>query len=213
MARKRIDSQCLQARELAVEQELLESLLLLDATYPWNPEDREFQNYLEAAEKEMAWDELLDEISISNAFTEQLWDRSNAPETSNTTLNATSNSPSKQKHLVSIQESLASKFAALVPISWLEDIAIRAARVAAQITNISAATQLVQCTRGLFPDWAEEDLQVLARPFAYAMRGSAVESTLATTKHRDWTTLSEIERVKLSLAIASFVLAQLENTQ
>lgn len=209
MARKRIDSQCLQARELAVEQELLESLLLLDATYPWNPEEPEFQNYLEAAEKEMAWDELLDEISIPSAFTEELWERSNSPATSN----STSNSTFKQKHLASIQESLASQFAALVPMSWLEDIASRAARVAAQITNISAATQLVQCTRGLFPDWAEEDLQVLARPFAYAMRGTAVESTLATTKHRDWTTLSEIERVKLSLAIASFVLAQLENTQ
>ena len=212
MARKRIDSQCLQARELAVEQELLESLLLLDATYPWNPEEPECQNYLEAVENEMAWDELLDEISIPSAFTEELWERSNSPATSNTS-NATSNSTFKQKHLASIQESLASKFAALVPISWLEDIASRAARVAAQITSISAATQLVQCTRGLFPDWAEEDLQVLARPFAYAMRGAAVESTLATTKHRDWTTLSEIERVKLSLAIASFVLAQLENTQ
>lgn len=204
MARKQIDSQCLQARELAVEQELLEALLLLDDPYPWNPEEPEFQGYLEAAEKNMTWEELLEEVSIARL--EQLWDKSNSPATSN----ATSNATSKQKHLASIQESLAEKFAHLVPISWLEEIARRAARVTAEIANVSAATQLVQCTGGLFPDWAEEDLQVLARPFAYSMRGAAVESTLASVGDREWTARSEIERVKLCLAIANYVLVQLE---
>ena len=201
MARKRIDYQCLQARELAVEQELLEALLLLDAPYPWNPEEPECQSYLEAAEKEVAIDDLLEEVSIARL--EQLWDKSNFP--------ATSNATSKQKHHAAIHNSLVEKFAHLVPISWLEDIARRAARVTAEIANGSAATQLVKSTSGLFPDWAEEDLQVLARPFAYSMRGAAVESTLATVGHREWRELSEIERVKVSLAIANYALIKLEN--
>ena len=75
------------------------------------------------------------------------------------------------------------------------------------------ADRLVECVQSLLPDWAEDDLLVLARPFAYAMRGSQaadVESVLGEIRHEDWTALSKIEQARVSIAIAHYALEQLQ---
>jgi hypothetical protein len=74
--------------------------------------------------------------------------------------------------------------------------------------------QLVACVRDALPSLAEEDLQVLARPMAYAMRDEAsnvTESVLAATRALDWAALSEIEQARLGLTIAYEALSQLDD--
>ena len=111
-----------------------------------------------------------------------------------------------------LRESLRRKFGA-VPLSWLDDIA-RCALELWQLPDLdpaklSAAQQLVYCVLPLFPNWAEEDLQVLARPFAYAMRGGELfigGGALANIQVENWQGLSEIEKARVSLAIAHYAL-------
>jgi len=107
------------------------------------------------------------------------------------------------------QKKICDRFAARVPSDLLGAIA----RIAKQVvkTNLSKADQLVQCVQEMLPNWAEEDLLVFARPFAYAMRGEgeAVDSTLSAIRPVDWTDLSQMEQARLSMAIASYALDSL----
>ena len=55
----------------------------------------------------------------------------------------------------------------------------------------------------LLPNWATEDLLVIARPYAYAMRGdTGVNNIDNIVRPLAWTELSELERAKLTIAIA-----------
>jgi hypothetical protein len=77
------------------------------------------------------------------------------------------------------------------------------------------AEQLMQCVQELLPNWAEDDLLVLARPFAYSMRSTdaaVIESMLSNLGCQDWTALAEIEQARASLAIAQYALTQLQNS-
>ena len=105
--------------------------------------------------------------------------------------------------------------AASIPQDWLQAIAHKAYHVLADQKSIT--DKLVQCVKDLLPNWAEDDLQVLARPFAYAMRGvdtkpntPEIESVLGSTNSQEWAALSEIEQARASLAIARYALAELE---
>ena len=56
-------------------------------------------------------------------------------------------------------------------------------------------------------------MELLARPFAYAMRGNQmadVEFVLGELQFEEWTALSEIEQARMSLAIARYALSQLQ---
>jgi hypothetical protein len=69
---------------------------------------------------------------------------------------------------------------------------------------------MVECVLDILPQWAEEDLQVLARPLAYAMREVDSEGTqLAMATKRPWAQLSEIEQARVSLAVARYAISQL----
>ena len=76
------------------------------------------------------------------------------------------------------------------------------------------AVQLVQCVQELLPSWAEDDLLVLARPFAYTMRGKdtdTIDSVLGNICSQEWKALSEIEQARAGLAIAHYALTQLQS--
>jgi hypothetical protein len=173
--------------------ELLELLLQSEQDcYPWNPADPEAEAYFAELEREFLLSDWQEEEEIENASQalfdrlHQCWASLDVPETN--TLNV----------------SLFQRFATVVPQSWLEAIASRAQQVFS--TNLSLADQLVLCVKPLLPTWAEEDLLVLARPLAYAMRGTSEPVEFA-----EWTELSQMERVRLSLAIAHSALAQLKD--
>lgn len=196
-------------RRSLTELELLEALLAPDETsYPWNPSDPESEAYFEEQEQQLLledwWEEEIAERS-SKFFSqiEQIW---------GDTVPAQPTEVTQVNHL---QANL-QRFAAYIPQGWLQAIALKAHQVLKN--KKSVADQLVQCVQELLPNWAEDDLLVLARPFAYTMRGvdpiqntEVVESVLGNACRQEWKTLSDIEQARASLAIARYALAQLQN--
>ena len=193
------------------ELELLEALLAPDdATYPWNPADLESEAYFSEQEQQLLLENCLDaEIaSGSDAFfscLEKIWAETiPASEPINVTSAADA---------VDLQATLQQRFATYIPQSWLAAIARQAYDVLSGQKSI--ADQLVQCVQELLPNWAEDDLLILARPFAVAMRcpDTAIESQLSHVSCQNWANVSEIEQVRASLAIARYALAQLQNSK
>lgn len=193
------------------ELELLEALLTADdAIYPWNPADLESEAYFSEQEQQLLLENCLDaEIaSGSDAFfscLEKIWAETiPASEPINVTSAADA---------VDLQATLQQRFATYIPQSWLAAIARQAYDVLSGQKSI--ADQLVQCVQELLPNWAEDDLLILARPFAVAMRcpDTAIESQLSHVSCQNWANVSEIEQVRASLAIARYALAQLQNSK
>ncbi len=180
------------------ELELLEALFHADLSESaWNPATVESEQYITELEEEFALvDCLTDEdvtLKVQSLLTqvEDLWS------------------------VTTLQKSLTQKFADRVPQDLLQRLAQAAVHITQEVSrqSNSFASQLVDCVQEILPQWQEEDLQVLARPFAYAMRGNEsdqVQSTLNTAQAVNWTELSEIEQARTGLAIARYALSQLE---
>jgi hypothetical protein len=190
--------------------ELLSALLEPeDATYPWNPADEESEMYFRELEEQFAEDFTDEELtSHSEAFygkLDTLW--SEISECSHDKCNT------ENITLANLQKTLHSAFAASVPQSWLNAIAQKASEMLN--TSLSIGDQLlVECVQTVLPSWETEDLLVLARPYAYTMRGlepQNAESTISDINNREWTALSQIEQAKVSLAIAHYAFTQLDN--
>ena len=190
------------------ELELLEALLAPDdAIYPWNPADLKSEAYFREQEQQFLLKDCSDaEIaSRSDAFfsiLEKIWAETiPASEPINVTSVADA---------VELQATLQQRFATYIPQSWLAAIARQAYDVLSGQKSI--ADQLVQCVQELLPNWAEDDLMILARPFAVAMRcpDTAIESQLSHVSCQNWANVSEIEQARASLAIARYALAQLQ---
>jgi hypothetical protein len=154
--------------------------------YPWNPslpESADFFNHVDAASPLDAFTDAEIDQRANSFFSQldQLWDNS-------------------------LHSVLARKFAS-VPQDIRRTIAQQAEQLLTQGDQL--VDQLAQCVQAALPQWALEDLQVLSRPLAYAMRGDAPESPLLT---RDWQTLSATEQAKLSLSIARYAIDELQKT-
>jgi hypothetical protein len=157
-------------------------------SYPWNPAAPESDAFFPTTDS----DSLLNSFDSSeldqqaNRFfnhLDQLWDKS-------------------------LQTQLARKFAT-VPTAIIASIAQQAQQAGQQVIQQSSQRldQLAQIVQTALPQWAIEDLQVLARPMAYAMRG---ENPEIPPNDRDWNDLSATEQAKLSLTIARYALDQTE---
>ncbi|QSJ17045.1 hypothetical protein JYQ62_36255 [Nostoc sp. UHCC 0702] len=195
-----------------VELELLEVLLEPeDATYPWNPTDEQSQAYFDELEHQFITHNLLDEelTTHSQSFYNQLdtlWSEVSTCSYYNCNMTTAA--------LNSLQKTLHTAFAAAVPEGWLNAIATKAAEIFAP--QQSLGDQLVECVQAVLPGWETDDLFVLARPFAYAMRSGESEnpkSIIKTYENREWTNLSEIEQAKVSIAIAYYALKQLDGLE
>lgn len=127
---------------------------------------------------------------------------------------------------VSLQSRLAERFAARIPQSLLSTIAQQAQAAFAHTqkalnTSLSVADQLsdhlVQCVQGITPTLATEDLYVLARPLVYQMRNGslqdAIDTTLSQVPQTEWEQLSDMQRARLSLAIARVAIHELQSSQ
>ncbi|MDA0866889.1 MAG: hypothetical protein O2890_10810 [Cyanobacteria bacterium] len=75
--------------------------------------------------------------------------------------------------------------------------------------------QLVAAVDDSLTGWDAGDLRVIARPMAMAMRdghGDIVEATLNSIRpDADWDALSDLEKARLSLAIARYGFAHLND--
>lgn len=189
MAIQSPDSQYFSDSQTQTEMELLATIVQTDVAYPWNPAQLESESYLADIDQEFS---LFDSFSDSDiaeksqvlfAQLEQVW------------------------LATALQKSLGEKFAR-VPQDFL-------ARIAKSVQNAtvkyqSLADQMVECVLDILPQWAEEDLQVLARPLAYAMREADSEGVeFVMTSRRPWTELSEIEQARVGLAVARYAISQL----
>ena len=189
MATPSHDSQYFRDAQTQAEMELLATIVQTDVAYPWNPAQLESESYLTALEEEFALSDSFSDSDIAQksqvlfAQLEQVW------------------------LTTALQKSLREKFAR-VPQDFL-------ARIAQSVQNAtvkyqSLADQMVKCVLDILPQWAEEDLQVLARPLAYAMREVDSEGAeLVMVARRPWAQLSEIEQARVSLAVARYAISQL----
>lgn len=180
----------------SVERELLAALLADDSVYPWDSSTLEAEAYFMAVEEELGADWQAEETSRSQHFFSQLdrlW------------LTATPTSA-----ISSLQANLRALFATYIPQNWLDKIARQACQ--ALETQTSLPKQLLQCAQELLPNYLAEDLQVLVRPYAYAMRGSSdeISQRLGSLTPEKWTNLSEIQQAKVSLAISRYALEHLQ---
>jgi hypothetical protein len=212
MAKNINTSETFHAQQPQVELELLQSLLEPeDGTYPWNPADEESEAYFQELEAQFPMQEILDEelTTRSQSFYDQLdsiW--------SNISNSSCYNCNTERTTLLHLQETLQSTFAVNIPKGWLNNIA----KAAADIFNshMSMGEQLVECVQTVLPAWQSDDLLVLARPFAYAMRSSEspnIASVISNIDNRKWQDLSDIEQAKMSLAIAYYALRELDSFQ
>jgi hypothetical protein len=189
MATQSPDSQYFRDSLPQAQMELLATIVQTDVAYPWNPAQLESESYLTALEEEFALSDSFSDSDIAQksqvlfAQLEQVW------------------------LTTALQKSLREKFAR-VPQDFL-------ARIAQSVQNAtvkyqSLADQMVECVLDILPQWAEEDLQVLARPLAYAMREVDSEGAqLVMAARRPWAQLSEIEQARVSLAVARYAISQL----
>ncbi len=181
----------------AVELELLEALFAPeDSNYPWNPAEEETEAYFAELEQQLLMDGFLgEELNAGSAafytHLDKLW--SNLPSTQDS---------SKLQALLAI-------FTERVPQALVDAIA----RDAVSLWNSqqSMADQLVLCVQGFLTQWGEDDLLILARPYAYPMRGEEIDvdvKSILDQVSQDWTDLSKVEQAKVSLAIAHYALTQ-----
>lgn len=178
-----------------LELELMHSVLEEQATtYPWNPYDPAAKAYLDQLEDSFADDDLSEDVFNSQwhqvaQVAQQIWD---APAASLLTV-------------------LTQKFGSRMPANLLEQLATNA-QTAAQ-SGRALIDQLVATAQAVLEDWEADDLQVMARPLALAMRsggqGEVLETTLHSIRETDWNQLTEVEKARLSLAIARYALGEI----
>jgi hypothetical protein len=186
--------------EIQAEWDLLNDLFPSDLLpYPWNPYTVEAEAYF--MEQDAG-------NSIMAVFTEaELGERSQR----------LMNQINQFWSATHLQTSLLKCFAEKIPDELLNRLAQVVTRMTEQVSSqsLSLADQLVRCVQELLPEWPEEDLQVLARPFAYAMRGAEpeVRSNSTIPEATSWSELSEIEQARTCFMIARYALLEVFSDQ
>lgn len=178
------------------EAELIDCLLAsppLD--YPWNPADPETADYYTQSDRYFSLDDWSD-----REITQQ-------SESFFTSIQSCWDAASSESELSPLA-ALTSKFGARVPQQWLAQIAANVGSLAT--SNLEPVEQLVKSVQDLLSNWAIDDLLVMARPYAYAMRcNPGVDNPDNIVRSLDWTELSEMERAKLTILIAQYAIDSL----
>lgn len=192
---------------IVLQGELLQALLQSDEeVYPWNPAEPEAEAFFAELEGGFFLDYWQEEEELKHS-SQALFDRLH--KCWDTVCPQESPAVSASE---SLSRSLSERFAQRVPTAWLETISNIALEVIH--SNLSVAEQIVQCVKPLLPNWHEEDLLLLARPVAYAMRSnlqSPKENIPSVVPILDWNSLSQKEQISLSLVVAQAALTQLQN--
>ena len=182
-------------RDNLSEAELMDCLLAATTTeYPWNPADPASADYYAQTDSQFSLDDWSeDEIADrSAAFLTQIhscWDTPSAAP-------------------VSPLAAISERFGARVPQQWLAQIATNVSALAT--SNLEPIEQLVKSVGDLLSSWATDDLLVMARPYAYAMRcNPGVDEPDNIVRPLAWEQLSELERAKLTMLIARYAIDSL----
>jgi hypothetical protein len=180
-------------REHQSEAELMAGLLAASTIdYPWNPADPDTADYYAHTDGHFSLDdwsdtEIAQRSQSLSARLQSVWET--------TALDATA-SP-----LV----ALTARFGTRVPHPWLAQIAANVSSMAT--SQLEPVDRLVGSVRDLLTNWATDDLLVMARPYAYAMRcDPGVDNPDNIVRPLDWADLSELERAKLTILIAQYAI-------
>jgi len=183
---------------MSAEADFLASLFAAESPYPWEPLSPEGDAYLQSLETELEADSKF-EADFDKAIADG-WNQTAALLAAQwESLGAAAPEP--------LLNDLKTQFQSRMPDDALGTIAAAAARWVK--SGRPVAEQLVEVVQSLLPDWDTGDLTVLARPLAYSLRdgrGEVLDLTLGSAPQTDWNSLSEIEKARLSLAIASVAL-------
>ncbi len=188
----------LSALPAEAQAELLQAVLAEDV-YPWTGPETAFDEEapIEAAQV----------LQISDEEVVQGWQKLSAQLS---VMWATHDIPLLQ------QSALQQRFADRLPSVVIAHIAEKAQQVTrfAQGAGANMTDQMIACVQDILTQVAADDLQVMARPMALAMRGSSrdefVEATIQSVPQVEWASLSPIERARLSLAAAWYAISQVE---
>lgn len=186
--------------EIQAEWDLLNNLFPCSSPYPWNPYTIEAEAYFMEQEAEGSIVAVFAEAELAQR-SQRLMHQIN--------------------HLWSathLQIFLLERFAEKIPDELLNRLAKVVTRMTEKVSaqSLSLADQLVECVQELLPEWPDDDLQVLARPFAYAMRGAEPDGIGANStilEGGSWSELSEIEQARTCLAIARYALLEVFSDQ
>jgi hypothetical protein len=176
-------------RQSQSEAELIDGLLAAPTSdYPWNPADPDAVEYYAQTDRDFSlaeWSD--DEIAHkSRSFYAQMHTVWGTP----------------------ALDAITAKFGSRVPQQWLAQIAAKVSSMAT--SQLEPVDRLVGSVQDLLANWANEDLLVMARPYAYAMRcDPGVDNPDNIVRPLAWTELSELERAKLTIAIAQYAIDSL----
>lgn len=181
--------------QIRAELDLLHNVLDAEAQNPWTPQDPNNAPYLSALET--TWEEGDFARETLAAKAQQLWEQAGqlwpAPP--------------------SLALRLKAEFASRMPADLLGQIAERVQAIAENGRPL--LDQLVAAVDDSLTGWDADDLRVIARPMAMAMRdghGDIVEATLQSVRSdAEWDALSDLEKARLSLAIARYGFAHLND--
>ncbi len=187
----------------AAQSELLQAVLTSEA-YPWLADQTAQQDDIQA---EIAGQML----EISDEEAAQGWQRLSAQLTQQFDL--IGNLAPSETSMATILEQ---KFAERLPTDMLARIGEKAQQLVSQREKIAANVleQMLACVQDVLSYVAEDDLRVIARPMAMAMRGNStdefVDATIKSVRTADWAALSPIEQARLGLAAARYAISQAE---
>ncbi|MGB3200424.1 MAG: hypothetical protein WBA99_05955 [Nodosilinea sp.] len=190
---------------MAVEHDLLATILQSEPAYPWQPQDPEVEGYLTRLEAEF---EALADDDLSPAIAAG-WQTLAAQITTQMDEAQTAAQPRLdlgRAIVTSVLEQL-HQFQERLPAERLQQLAASATTLAR--SGQPLIDQLVQCVGDSLPSWNSDDLAVLARPLAYSLRdgrGEILELNLRAIPATDWDSLSDLEQARLTLTIASVAL-------
>ncbi|MFZ9740042.1 MAG: hypothetical protein ACO3EZ_18810 [Prochlorotrichaceae cyanobacterium] len=175
--------------------ELLKRLLNSDqenfTPYIWDPFSPETEAYLQSLEQSWPEDIVADYAAIVPSFQKAL---NLVPE-----------------QLVSeSQEASLPNFPG-IPQPVLQHILAKAKATSLEV--LALPEQLLECVQELFPRWSIEDLQVVARPYAYAFRNSAQGSpTTPPPEAIEWDQLSDLEQIRLCFQVSKAILKDITDS-
>jgi hypothetical protein len=180
------------------ESQLMDCLLASStANYPWNPSDPETVDYYAETDSHFSLDDWSDDeiTQRSESFfasIQSCWETAPSYELEQSPL-----------------ATLTAKFGARVPQQWLSKIAANVSNLAT--SSLEPVDQLVQSVQDLLSNWEVDDLLVMARPYAYAMRcNPGVDNIDNVVRPLDWEELSEVERAKLTILIAQYAIERIQ---
>jgi hypothetical protein len=176
-----------QAARSIAEAQLLQALVQSEMgqdLYPTQPNGA----YLGELEAQMEWE-------VSETASQAFFSRMDA-------LWAAQAAPAAESSLL---VQLRDRFAG-VPEALLAGLVKRASELVD--SQLSAVDRLVSCVDEFLPQWQTDDLLVLARPLAVSMRsGTTAQMPVA----EEWETLSEMEKVRLALALANWIMTEMKH--